>query len=348
MIPRPDLGSLAPAQRAQVIYSEAQSELSSRLWKAALGDADRSDNASPLAKAGMNLDSLLEVVNGAARDAGTSAVPGQAQPHAAHATQQQPCNCTCTCACHARSTPSSAMMREDDEAITAPAGIVGAPAAGLADSAVRLGSNARFAGVFAAAEQRSGIPASAIAAIVDAEAAKGRDGSWNVLSRNPRSSAAGLGQFLSGTWQDLAQTKGTWLNTQASAKGWLDTQGKVDPAHRAELLALRYDPEASIVTIADLAKLNLDRLEKSGVRVRTDSETLAKAAYLSHHLGLGDARKFLGGGLDEGRASRLLAAQIGTSAAQQRIASTGDATEAHRKWLLGFINDRIRPGQFAV
>ena len=100
--------------------------------------------------------------------------------------------------------------------------------------------------------------------------------------------------------------------------------------------------------MADLAKNNLDRLEKSGVHVRNDSETLAKAAYLGHHLGLGDARKFLAEGIDSGRARMLLSAQIGSSAAEQRIASAGDATRAHRQWLLGFIERKIRPDQFAV
>jgi hypothetical protein len=44
----------------------------------------------------------------------------------------------------------------------------------------------------------------------------------------------------------------------------------------------------------------------------------------------------------------LLSAQIGSSAAEQRIASTGNATQAHRQWLLGFIDRRIRPEAFAA
>ncbi|MBO9623766.1 MAG: peptidoglycan-binding protein [Sphingomonas sp.] len=337
------LAALTPAKRAQVIYAEAQSQLSSRLWRAALGEADSSKDrdTSPLSGNNMKMDSLLELLGGQFPD-------GVAGAHG--------CACQCGCNCHAArvegddATPdyeresrrggSGTLPNDSIERVAGPADGAGGPLA--------LGPNARYAPAFTAAEARTGLPATMIAAIVDAEAAKTGDGSWNPHSRNPRSSAAGLGQFLSSTWTDLAQRPGTWLNTVAAERGWLDGRGKLSTGHRAELLALRYDPQASIVSVADFAKLNLDRLEKAGVRVRTDAETLAKAAYLSHHLGLGDAQKFLSCGIEPGRARMLLAAQIGSSAAEQRIASAGDATHAHRQWLLGFIERRIRPQQFGA
>ncbi|MDT8758514.1 peptidoglycan-binding protein [Sphingomonas psychrotolerans] len=348
MINPAQLAALSPQKRAQVIYAEAQSQLSTRLWRAALGDGDSKDarEASPFGGNNMNMDSLLGLLGGR---------EGPSGPQAS-------CACHCACNCHqpAAATPAGesaprvgttgAGTIDPDEPRTAYAPVRlssgGGDAAGT--GSLQLGPNARYAGTFAAAEARTGIPASALAAIVDAEAAKTGDGSWNTHSRNPRSSAAGLGQFLSGTWQDLAQTEGTWLNSYAAERGWLDGRGRLQTGHRAELLALRYDPQASILGVADLAKCNLDRLEASGVRVRTDSETLAKAAYLGHHLGLGDAKKFLSGGIDAGRARMLLSAQIGSSAAEQRIASTGNATQAHRQWLLGFIDRKIRPDAFAA
>ncbi len=340
MIHRTDLAALTPAQRANVIYAQAQSELSTRLWRAAIGDGDRETDKtrSPLgAGSDMAMDSLLELL-------GTQA------PKSAKGK----CKCQCACSCHDEDPDDVAALAKGpmtpERARTIaerPAALAAAPASGAIAGALSLGSNARYADNLAAAEARSGIPSAAIAAIVDAEAGKGHDGSWNPLSRNPRSSAAGLGQFLSGTWQTLAEQGGTWLNDVAKARGWLKENGKVDPARRSELLALRYDPQASILTIADMARKNLQHFESAGLNVRADSETLAKAAYLGHHLGLGDAKKFLAGNIDSGRARQLLAAQVGGSAAEQRIASAGDATRAHRQWLLDFIDRHVRPDKFS-
>lgn len=350
MIPRAELASLSPANRAKVIYSEAQTELASRLWRAALGDGDRDDKKNGgIGQNGLAGDSLLELLG---KQNGMQ--PGGVQ---------QGCHCACACSCHQK--PASASFANDcvedlrdaigdsaEQGSRRMAAMMSTNATvsvakGAVDSGLALGANSRFGPALAMAEARTGIPATALAAIVDAEAAKGRDGSWNTMSRNPRSSAAGLGQFLSGTWEHLAETSGTWLNQVAGERGWLDGRGKVVAGARSELLALRYDGQASILAVADFAKVNLTKLEQSGIRVNTDAETLAKSAYLSHHLGLGDAKKFLAGGIDPGRARMLLAAQIGGGAAEQRIAAAGNATQAHRQWLLGFIDRRIRPEQFA-
>lgn len=211
---------------------------------------------------------------------------------------------------------------------------------------VRLGANARHADALTRAADRTGIPASAIAAIVDAEAAKDHAGRWNAYSRNPRSSAAGLGQFLSGTWKGMAETRGTWLNATAARHGWLDARGQVRAEARSQLLALRYDPAASIETTADYAQANLNRLRRAGVPTAADETDIARNAYLAHHLGAGDAARFLKTGLEDAHARTLLRAQIGSARADRAIANAGDASAAHRAWLVSYVNRKIQPERF--
>lgn len=208
-----------------------------------------------------------------------------------------------------------------------------APATNQALDPASLGRNGRYAATLSAAAQRTGIPAHAMAAIIDAEAGKSRDGSWQTYARNPRSSAAGLGQFLSGTWTGLAERHGTWLNQTAKAKGWLDEAGHVLSSARSALLSLRYQPDAAINTIADYAKLNLDGLKRAGVTVSNDVTAIARTIYTGHYLGLGDAVRYFRDQLTPARAHQLLTAQVGRERAGTLIARAGNAVAAHEQWL---------------
>ncbi|TFI57097.1 peptidoglycan-binding protein [Sphingomonas parva] len=316
MIGRMDLDRLRPEQKAELIYTQARTELSGRLWRAALGDGaspeapQQAQSSGPLAA---NLESLLAVLG--RDDAGPTSAMRSGQP-----VQQAPM----PAAANATSPASNAEVVK----------------------AAGLGPNAQHQASLERAAQRTGIPTPALAAIVDAEAAKGRDGSWKLYSRNPRSSAAGLGQFLAGTWIGEAERPGTWLNQVARNRGWLSESGKVLKHARSELLALRYDGETSIHATADYAKGNLERLRNAGVEIGKDVDRIAQAAYLGHHLGAGDAIKFLKGGIDDRRAAVLLKAQVGSAAAHARLAQAGDASQAHRQWLLGFVERHIRPERF--
>lgn len=215
----------------------------------------------------------------------------------------------------------------------------------FAGGSLRLGANSSFQPLLEQAARRTGLDPSVLASIVDAEAARRPDGRWDPASRNPRSTATGLGQFLAGTWLAEARRPGSWLAGEAAARGWTDKDGNLREGARQAFLNLRTDPRASIEAIADHAAANLKRLRAAGVQAESLPDQ-ARAAYLAHHLGLGDAQRFLGGGLSEGRASRLLAAQVGEASAGRRIAETGSAAEAHRAWLLAYVDRRVRPARF--
>lgn len=332
MIDRAQLSSLTPSQRADVIYRQAQSELAQTLWRAALGDGGERDSGSapwavPAAQKG-GLQSLVEMITG-----------------------QGPAAATLAASVDVDSAPAVDQRNFELEALTANA--VTGPRAASADgpgTELRrdaLGPNACFGAAIERAAERTGIPATALASIIDAEAARGRDGSWNTHSRNPRSSAAGLGQFLSGTWEGEAERSGTWLNGEARRRGWLNAGGQVSADSRGSLLALRYDAEASIQAIADYASRNLDSLRRSGVPIGETAQSVARAAYLGHHLGPGDAARFLNDGLDPSRARRLLSAQVGQASAARRISEAGDAAGAHRQWLNAYVDRQIRPERYA-
>jgi hypothetical protein len=83
------------------------------------------------------------------------------------------------------------------------------------------------------------------------------------------------------------------------------------------------------------------------VRIGDEVADVARAAYLGHHLGLGDARRFLAGGLEPDRARKLLGAQVGGTDAERRIAQAGSAVAAHRSWLLDYVGRHVRPDRFA-
>jgi hypothetical protein len=300
MIERINFSAMAPAKRADLILSAAQSDLTRSLWRAALGVADvAAPQTGPKASTATGFENLIALL-----------MPEEPAPSPQTSRQT------------AATQPTNA-------------------AAPLA-----LGANAAHAPAIQSAAARTGVPAPALAAIIDAEAAKGPDGSWRTMSRNPRSSAAGLGQFLSSTWIAEAERAGTWLNARAMEKGWIDGNGRIVPAARAALLQLRYEAEAAVEATADYAANSLKGLRRAGVAIGDTVESIARSAYLGHHLGLGDATRFLKSGLSDARARTLLGAQVGITAAIGRIAEAGDAASAHRAWLGGYLDRKIRPGRF--
>jgi hypothetical protein len=112
------------------------------------------------------------------------------------------------------------------------------------------------------------------------------ESSLDPTARAGTSSAAGLYQFTSGTWLRTVDQHGAdhGLDWAAAA---ID-RGRVDPAMRSQVMALRFDPDASALMAAELA--NENRADLTGMLGR---EPDAAELYLAHFLGSGGARTFL-------------------------------------------------------
>ena len=113
------------------------------------------------------------------------------------------------------------------------------------------------------------------------------ESSLDPSARAGTSSAAGLYQF----------TRGTWLQTldRHGAEHGLDWAGSAidggrvqDPGMHAQIMALRYDADASALMAAELANDNKVALTQTLGR-----EPDASELYLAHFLGIGGAQQFL-------------------------------------------------------
>lgn len=311
---------MSPRARADALYQASQSEMRSMLWNAALGEANTTPDDQSGSSTGKSpfLD-LLAMATALTREQASPSSANQA-PALTSAFSTSP------------ASPTGSQNNPD--------------AAPTATGPLQLGSNARYASTVTAASERTGIPPSALAAIIDAEAAKNTDGSWNAASRNPFSSARGLTQFLTRTWVGEAERSGTFLNNLARANNWLTDNGKVRSDCRSTLLSLRLDSRCSIEAAADYAKANVAHLQEAGIKIGSNPAQFAQLAYLGHQLGAHDAVSFLNGQVSEARSRQLLVAQVGNKEASRRIQEAGDPTVAHRNWLANFVDKHVDPWRF--
>lgn len=216
--------------------------------------------------------------------------------------------------------------------------------------ALKLGKNAVYLSEIQAAEKATGVDGSAIAALIDAEAAKvtsGPDkGQWDKTSFHPGSGAAGLTQFLADTWEGHARKPPHLLNTRGKADGLITAANKVATGKKADLLKLRFDPLLSIVSAAEYGVDNLKALDKAGVLPGslTDDQR-AWYMYLAHHEGASGATGFLNGTKTYTRAK--LVGQVGATAADKYIKAAGGKTSAaYRLWLNEYMDKKIVPSNF--
>lgn len=109
---------------------------------------------------------------------------------------------------------------------------------------------------------------------------------FNPQARAGTSSAAGLYQFTNGTWLQTLDRHGNRHGLDW-ASGAIDG-GRVDPAMRAQIMAMRFDPNASALMAAELANDNKQML--TGLLGRDPD---AAELYMAHFLGADGAAKFL-------------------------------------------------------
>lgn len=107
-------------------------------------------------------------------------------------------------------------------------------------------------------------------------------------ARAGTSSAAGLYQFTGGTWLTTLGRHGA-----EHGLGWaqqaIESGALANPALRAQVMALRFDPQASAAMAAELASDNGDALRDVLGRAPDAAEL-----YLAHFLGESGATRFLG------------------------------------------------------
>lgn len=213
-----------------------------------------------------------------------------------------------------------------------------------------LGPNEIFRQEIEAAQERTSLDGSAIAALIDAEAAKiksgQKKGQWDKESYNAGSHAAGLTQFLQSTWIGHAKSPSHLLNQRAKELGLVDQGNSVRAGKTQELLDLRFDPMLSIMSAAEYGEGNLKILAKAGVVPGglTDDQR-AQYMYLAHHEGPGGAVGFLDGSKRYSRSD--LVGQVGGDAADQYIRqSNGDTSRAYRNWLNNYVAQKIVPSKY--
>ncbi len=133
------------------------------------------------------------------------------------------------------------------------------------------------------------------------------ESSLDPSARAGTSSAAGLYQFTRGTWLQTLDRHGGNHGLDWTSAAIED--GRVqNPALRQQIMALRFDPDASALMAAELASDNADHL--SGVLGRAPD---AAELYMAHFLGAGGAGQFLRALADDpGQSAAALDAQGGS------------------------------------
>ncbi len=128
-----------------------------------------------------------------------------------------------------------------------------------------------------------------------------------------------------------------------AARPYVTARATASDLNLQKLLDLRYDPEFAINTAVDYGLQNLRGLKNDGFVLNSLSDgDKAKLIYLTHHLGLSDAKKFIKNTINADTARTLLEAQVGPErAAKYAEENENSYIKGHRAWLLNFVDQKI-------
>ncbi|MBC2670449.1 lytic transglycosylase domain-containing protein, partial [Novosphingobium piscinae] len=148
-------------------------------------------------------------------------------------------------------------------------------------------------------------------------------------ARAGTSSATGLYQFLGGTWLDTLKKHGA-----EHGLGWASAAA-ADPAMRAQIMALRHDPQVSALMAAELAGDNQQALGTALGRTPDASEL-----YLAHFLGAHGATQFLSAlAVDPGQSAASIVP--GAAATNRAIFFAADGAPRSLGEVMGLLRSRL-------
>lgn len=203
-----------------------------------------------------------------------------------------------------------------------------------------------------------------LAALINTEAAQGKDGEWLADSVNAATDASGLTQFMKPAWLEMATDSRSLMNQRLRVDNGFDgvvSEGQGSSYHliglkghgvnqertkidSADVLVWRFNPEYAIDTAALYGKVNLEKLEKRGINVSTLApEDLAKVIYLMHHEGAGGAVAALKGTLSTRRAKTNLKSNVTSKLAAaliSRFDGNDKEVKAYTYWLYELLIDK--------
>nr|WP_174505766.1 peptidoglycan DD-metalloendopeptidase family protein [Acinetobacter sp. Marseille-Q1620] len=200
--------------------------------------------------------------------------------------------------------------------------------------------NNKYRAYIIGAAKKHGFAPHALAAFINAEAAKKKGGEWDEKSYNQGSKAGGLTQFLPNTWLEMCANQSSLVGQYVSKNPKLSLDAKLN---------LRFNAELAIDAAAAYAVYNF-KISKLPYQNLTEPSSMAKLAYLLHHEGAGGGRQFVQNSFSQERAKALLFSQI-----QDKKKSTdylkrfnNDAKAAYGAWLRNYIDGHINIFDFVV